>query len=136
MLRQLTALFPGLRWFIIGGPPCQDLTYAGYLHGLLGLVGARSRLFFLLLLTIRTMQILVGCSSVRFLVENAGSMKDIHFVAFCKLLGLPYAELFDQYTWDLAKFTCFVTRKHNFFRNIADVEPVTDLSSWHSQDSG
>ena len=51
LLRQLTALFPGLRWFIIGGSPCQDLTYAGYLHGLLGLVGARSRLFFLLLLT-------------------------------------------------------------------------------------
>ena len=35
LLRQLTALFPDLRWFIIGGSPCQDLTYAGYLHGLL-----------------------------------------------------------------------------------------------------
>ena len=136
LLRQLTALFPGLRWFIVGGSPCQDLTYARYLHGLLGLVGARSRLFFLLLLTIRTIQILVGCSSVRFLVENAGSMKDIHFVAFCKLLGLPYAEPFDQYTWDLAKFTCFITRKRNFFRNIVDFEPVIDLRSWHSEDSG
>ena len=73
LLRQLAAQFPGLKWFIIGGSPCQDLTYAGYLHGLLGLVGARSRLFFLLLLTIRTIQILVGISSVRFLVENAGS---------------------------------------------------------------
>lgn len=59
LLRQLAALFPDLRWFIIGGSPCQDLTYAGYLHGLLGLVGARSRLFFLLLLTIRTIQVLV-----------------------------------------------------------------------------
>ena len=136
LLRQLTALFPGLRWFIIGGSPCQDLTYAGYLHGLLGLVGARSRLFFLLLLTIRTMQILVGCSSVRFLVEIAGSMKDVHFVAFCKLLGLLYEEPFDQYTWDLAKFTCFIARKRNFFRNMADVEPITDLGSWHSEDSG
>ena len=66
LLRQLAAQFPGLKWFIIGGSPCQDLTYAGYLHGLLGLVGARSRLFFLLLLTIRTIQILVGTSSVRF----------------------------------------------------------------------
>ena len=44
LLRQLAAQFPGLKWFIIGGSPCQDLTYAGYLHGLLGLVGARSRL--------------------------------------------------------------------------------------------
>ena len=29
LLRQLTALFPGLRWFIVGGSPCQDLIYAG-----------------------------------------------------------------------------------------------------------
>ena len=112
----------------LGGSPCQDLTYAGY--------GARSRLFFLLLLTIRTMQVLVGCPSVRFLVENAGSMKDVHFVAFCKFLGLPYEKPFDQYTWDLAKFTCFITRKRNFFRNMADVEPITDLGSWYSEDSG
>ena len=54
------------------------------MHGLIGLVGSRSRLFFLLLLTIRTMQVLVGCQSVRYLVENAGSMKDVHFVAFCR----------------------------------------------------
>ena len=63
-------------------------------------------------------------------------MKDLHFVAFCKLLGLPYEKPFDQYTWDLAKFTCFITRKRNFFRNMADVEPITDLGSWHSEDSG
>ena len=63
-------------------------------------------------------------------------MKDIHFVAFCKLLGLPFAEPFDQYTWDLAKFTCFITRKRNFFRNMADVEPITDLDSWHSEECG
>ena len=136
LLRQLAARFPGLKWFIIGGSPCQDLTYAGYLHGLLGLVGARSRLFFLLLLTIRTIQILVGISSVRFLVENAGSMKDVHFVAFCKLLGLPFKEPFDQYAWDLAKYTCFITRKRNFFRNITDDEPIVNIDSWHSEDSG
>ena len=136
LLRQLVAQFPGLKWFIIGGSPCQDLTYAGYLHGLLGLVGARSRLFFLLLLTIRTIQILVGISSVRSLVENAGCMKDVHFVAFCKLLGLPFEEPFDQYTWDLAKYTCFITRKRNFFRNITDAEPIVGIDSWHSEDSG
>ena len=67
-----------------------------------------------------TMQVLVGCPSVRFLVENAGSMKDVHFVAFCKLLGLPCEQPFDQYTWDLAKFTCFIARKRNFFRNAVD----------------
>ena len=136
LLRQLAAQFPGLKWLIIGGSPCQDLTCAGYLHGLLGLVGARSRLFFLLLLTIRTIQILVGISSVRFLVENAGSMKDVHFVAFCKLLGLPFKEPFDQYAWDLAKYTCFITRKRNFFRNMTDDEPIVNIDSWHSEDSG
>ena len=63
-------------------------------------------------------------------------MKDVHFVAFCKLLGLPFEEPFDQYTWDLAKFTCFITRKRNSFRNMVDFEPITDLDSWHSEDSG
>ena len=40
ILRQMVALFPGLKSLIVGGSPCQDLTYAGYLHGLLGLVGS------------------------------------------------------------------------------------------------
>ena len=79
LLREMVALFPGIKWIIIGGTPCQDLTFAGFMHGLIGLVGSRSRLFFLLLLTIRAMQVLVGCKSVRYLVENAGSMKDVHF---------------------------------------------------------
>ena len=69
------------------------------MHGLIGRVGSRSRLFFLLLVTIRTMQVLVGCQSVRYLVENGGSMKDVHFVAFCRLLNIPYDPL-DRYIWD------------------------------------
>ena len=39
-------------------------------------------------------------------------------------------------TWDLVSFTCFITRKRNFFRNMADFEPITDLDSWQSEDSG
>lgn len=135
ILRQAVALFPGLKWFIVGGSPCQDLTYAGYLHGLLGLVGERSRLFFILLLTIRTMQVLCGSQAIRYLVENAGSMRDVHFVAFCKLLNLPY-EPFHRYIWDLAKHTPFVTRKRNFFRNVDDFEPVANLQSWTQEDEG
>lgn len=77
----------------------QDLTFAGFMHGLIGRVGSRSKLFFLLLVTIRTMQVLVGCQSVRYLVENGGSMKDVHFVAFCRLLNIPYDPL-DRYIWD------------------------------------
>ncbi len=68
LLRQAVSMYPNLKWFIIGGSPCQDLTYAGPSQGLLGLVGAQSRLFFVLLCTIRTMQVLVGTSCVHFLV--------------------------------------------------------------------
>ena len=63
-------------------------------------------------------------------------MKDVHFVAFCKLLGLPFKEPFDQYAWDLAKYTCFIARKRNFFRNMTDDEPIANIDSWRSEDSG
>ena len=131
----MPSLFPGLKWFVVRGSPCQDLTFAGCLQGLLGLVGARSRLFFLLLLTIRTMQVLVGCKSVRFLVENAGSMLKVHFVTFCKLHNLPY-EPFERYCWDVAMYTPFITRKRNFFRNTADFEAIPMLQSWTQESCG
>ena len=49
LLRQAVSMYPDLKWFVIGGSPCQDLTYAGPSQGLLGLVGSQSRLFFVLL---------------------------------------------------------------------------------------
>ena len=115
LLRQVVSMHPNLKWFIVGGSPCQDLTYAGPSQGLLGLVGSQSRLFFVLLCTIRT-------AAVRFLVENAGSMKLVHYVAFCRLLGLPQDPP-NQYIWDLAKHTPLISRKRNFFRNFPDAEP-------------
>lgn len=42
LLRETAALFPGLKWIIIGGSPCQDFTFAGFMHGLIGQVGSRS----------------------------------------------------------------------------------------------
>lgn len=47
-------------------------------------------------------------------------MMKVHFVAFCKLLELPY-EPFEKYCWDLAKYTPFISRKRNFFRNTEDL---------------
>ena len=126
LLRQVVSMYPNLKWFIVGGSPCQ---------GLLGLVGSQSRLFFVLLCTIRTMQILVGTASVRFLVENAGSMKPVHYVAFCRLLGLPH-EPPCQYIWDLAKHTPFISRKRNFFRNFPDFERVQELPQFFDQNCG
>ena len=135
LLRQVVAMYPNLKWFIVGGSPCQDLTFAGPSQGLLGLVGSQSRLFFVLLCVIRTMQVLVGPNFVRFLVENAGSMKPVHFVAFCKLLGLPHNPM-NQYIWDLAKYTPLISRKRNFFRNFEDVEPVQDIPNFFNQNNG
>ncbi len=68
VLRQVVAMYPNLKWFIIGGSPCQDLTFAGPSQGLLGLVGSQSRLFFVLLCTTCTMQVLAGPKSVCFVL--------------------------------------------------------------------
>ena len=135
LLRQVVSMHPNLKWFIVGGSPCQDLAYAGPSQGLLGLVGSQSRLFFVLLCTIRTMQVLVGTAAVRFLVENAGSMKPVHYVAFCRLLGLPHDPP-NRYIWDLAKYTPFISRKRNFFRNFLDFEPVHDIPNFFDQGCG
>ena len=95
------------------------------------LIGAgrkNSRLFFIRLGTIRVMQDLVKVNNVRFLVENAGSMVDLHYQAFCKLLGLPL-EPKSQYVWDPADSADFgfgVTRKRNFFRAHEDSQTITE----------
>ena len=88
ILRQAHSIAPTAKWFIVGGSPCQDLTYAGPFHGLLGLTGPCSVLFFPDQRTIWTMQHLAGPNKVRYLAENAGSMDPIHFTAFCQLLKL------------------------------------------------
>ena len=52
ILRQAKAMHPTIKWIVVAGSPCQDLTYAGYLNGLLGLTGQRSMLFFVVYLVI------------------------------------------------------------------------------------
>ena len=44
VLHDLARMFPGCKWIIVGGSPCQDLTFAGPWRGLLGLIGPSSRL--------------------------------------------------------------------------------------------
>ena len=87
------------------------------------LTGMSSRLFFILLCVIYTVQIAVGPAAVRFLVENAGSMQKMHLEAFCKLLSLPLMHDRD-YIWDPAQYGYLITRRRNFFRNYSDKEPV------------
>ena len=75
ILRQAKAMHPTIKWIVVAGSPCQDLTYAGYLNGLLGLTGQRSMLFFVVNLVILHLQKLFGTESIRYLTENAGSMQ-------------------------------------------------------------
>ena len=89
ILQMTLKMFPDCKWIVVGGSPCQDLTLAGTMKGVLGLTGMSSRLFFILLCVIYTVQVEVGPAAVRFLVENAGSMQKMHLEAFCKLLSLP-----------------------------------------------
>ena len=122
-LQDLVRMFPDCKWIIVGGSPCQDLTFAGPWRGLLGLIGPSSRLFFVLLCVISSMQRLVGPAAVRYLVENAASMLQIHLDAFCQLLRIP-ADYHGRYVWDPCDFGFEVTRKRNYFRNFDDIEEI------------
>ena len=123
VLQDLVRMFPDCRWIIVGGSPCQDLTFAGPWRGLLGLIGPSSRLFFVLLCVISSMQRLVGPAAVRYLVENAASMLQIHLDVFCQLLRIP-ADYHGRYVWDPCDFGFEVTRKRNYFRNFDDIEEI------------
>ena len=90
----------------------------------IGLVGKNSRLFFILLGTIRAMQELVQVRNVRYLVENAGSMIDLHYQAFCDLLGLTSQQK-HRFLWDPADHGFGITRKRNFFVNMRIVKKST-----------
>ena len=123
VLQDLVRMFPDCKWIIVGGSPCQDLTFAGPWRGLLGLIGPSSRLFFVLLCVISSMQRLVGPTAVRFLVENAASMLQIHLDAFCQLLRIP-VDYHGRYVWDPCDFGFEVTRRRNYFRNFDDIEEI------------
>ena len=90
---------------------------------ILGLIGPSSRLFFVLLCVISSMQRLVGPAAVRYLVENAASMLQIHLDAFCQLLRLP-VDHHGRYVWDPCDFGFQVTRRRNYFRNFDDIEEI------------
>ena len=123
VLRSTIEAYPGLKWIIVGGSPCQDLTFAGPHKGLLGLAGPCSRLFFVFLCIIFTVQQLCGPQAVRFLAENAASMLEMHYRAFCKLLNIDPMPP-DKYLWNPSNFGYQVTRRRNFFRNFDDVESI------------
>ena len=124
VLRKVVEAYPNLKWIIAGGSPCQDLTFAGPHKRLLGLAGPNSRLFFVFLCVIFAIQQLCGPGAVRFLAENAASMLEFHYLAFCKLLNIN-PEPSDGYLWNPASIGYEITRRRNFFRNFNDCERIT-----------
>ena len=128
VLRSTIEAYLGLKWIIAGGSPCQDLTFAGPHKGLLGLAGPCSRLFFVFLCIIFTVQQLCGPQAVRFLAENAASMLEMHYRAFCKLLNIDPMPP-DKYLWNPSDFGYQITRRRNFFRNFDDVERIATPTS-------
>ena len=145
ILRQAKAMHPELKWIVIAGSPCQDLTYAGFLNGLLGLTGQRSMLFFIVYIVILHLQKLYGIKSVRYLTENAGSMQPVHpdnrkrnanrleqsehFQLFLYCLGLPSNLPVRQWIWDTSPYYG-IQRKRVFLRSHLDTDiPPTILLS-------
>ena len=89
ILKEAFALAgPQCRWFVIAGSPCQDLTSAGPLKGLLGLTGHCSSLFYYVHAILWLLQMNYPLEHIRFLLENAGAMVDIHRKAILRALGL------------------------------------------------
>ena len=87
--------------------------------------GLAIQVFFTLLGVIRAMQDLVTPGNVRFLVENAGSMVDLHYQAFCTLLGIP-SDPKNAYLWDPADHGFGITRRRNFFRAHSDCQTIQE----------
>ena len=69
------------------------------------------------------MQCLAGPEKVRYLAENAGSMEDMHFDAFCRLLKLEPAKR-KSFLWDVTTFGAPIQRGRNFFRGHNDSEEI------------
>ena len=58
---------------------------------------------------------------MRFLAENAASMLEMHYKAFCRLLNIDVMPP-DKYLWNPSDKGYQITRRRNFFRNFDDVE--------------
>ena len=122
LLQELVQMFPDCKWVIVGGSPCQDLTFAGPLRGVLGLIGPSSRLFFVLLCDLCHATACRACCCQIFSWERCFDA-EIHLDAFCQLLGLPLDQ-HGRYVWDPWDFGFQITRRRNFFRNYDDIEDI------------
>ena len=107
------------RWIVIAGSPCQDLTLAGPLKGLLGLTGQSSSLFYYVHVILWLLQTNYPTELIRFLLENAGTMLEIHRKAILRALGLNPDANPDYFRVD-PKHTHGIKRNRFYFRNYTD----------------
>jgi len=125
ILKEAFALAgPQCRWFVIAGSPCQDLTPAGPLKGLLGLTGHCSSLCYYVHAILWLLQMNYPLEHIRFLLENAGAMLDIHRKAILRALGLNTDSTPDHFRVD-PKNTHGIRRNRFYFRNYQDCVKVS-----------
>ena len=125
ILKEAFALAgPQCRWFVIAGSPCQDPTPAGPLKGLLGLTGHCSSLFYYVHVILWLVQMNYPLEHIRFLLENAGAMLDIHRKAILRALGLNPDSTPDSLRVD-PKNTHGIRRNRFYFRNYQDCVKVS-----------
>ena len=110
---------PHCRWIVIAGSPCQDLTTVGPFQGLLGLTGPSSSMFYYVHSILWMLQMNYPTELIRFLVENAGTMLEIHRQTILKALGLNPQLPPDHFRVD-PKFSHGIRRNRFFFRNYPD----------------
>ena len=114
---------PHCRWIVVAGSPCQDLTSAGPFQGLLGLTGPCSSMFYYVHIILWILQMNYPIELIRFLLENAGTMLEIHRKAILKALGLNPQTPPDHFRVD-PKFSHGIKRNRFYFRNYPDRETV------------
>ena len=79
LLREFAALCSDCHFFVIGGSPCTDLTYAGGDQGFLGICGPASVFFLTIHLALYLLTTVIPSSRIRFLDENAGlGLRHLH----------------------------------------------------------
>ena len=85
--RFAMALPPAAVVLVVGGSPCQDLTYAGPYRGQLGLCGSRSCHFYAIPVCMWALQHMRPDIRIFGVVENAASMRPEYRTAILEALG-------------------------------------------------
>ena len=86
--RVLRPIEPGGVLYVVGGPPCQQLSPAGQGRGHLGLTGSESRLCYAFPLLVAVAIRRRPDVQVHFTIENAGAMQDVFAKAIEEAMGM------------------------------------------------